>query len=52
MPITDQMGGLPSMAREFGVSETQAASGAAALVPAILGGFKIFYRKFRSRQAP
>jgi hypothetical protein len=28
------------MARELGVSETQAASGAAALVPAILGGFK------------
>jgi hypothetical protein len=34
------MGGLQSMARELGVSETQAASGAAALVPAILGGFK------------
>jgi hypothetical protein len=43
MQITDilaQMGGLESMARELGVSETQAASGAAALVPAILGGFK------------
>jgi hypothetical protein len=43
MQITDilaQMGGLQSMARELGVSETQAASGAAALVPAILGGFK------------
>ncbi len=43
MQITDilaQMGGLKSMARELGVSETQAASGAAALVPAILGGFK------------
>jgi hypothetical protein len=100
MQITDilaQMGGLQSMAREFGVSEFQAASGAAAIVPAILGGFKkqtqsqpsglegfggllgqlgggllddmlapqptnvsrgndvlgqIFYRKFRSRQAP
>ena len=43
MELTDligQMGGLPSMARELGVSETQAASGAAALLPAILGGFK------------
>ena len=43
MQITDilaQMGGLQSMARELGVSETQAASGAAALLPAILGGFK------------
>lgn len=43
MQITDvlaQMGGLQSMARELGVSEDQAASGAEALVPAILGGFK------------
>jgi hypothetical protein len=43
MQITDvlaQMGGLSSMARELGVSESQAASGAAALLPAILGGFK------------
>lgn len=43
MEITDilaQMGGLQSMARELGVSEAQAASGAEALVPAILGGFK------------
>ena len=43
MQITDilaQMGGLQSMARELGVSESQAASGAAALLPAILGGFK------------
>ncbi len=43
MQLTDilgQMGGLQSMARELGVSETQAASGAAALIPAILGGFK------------
>jgi hypothetical protein len=41
MPFTDmlaQMGGLQSMARELGVSDAQAASGAAALVPAILGG--------------
>jgi hypothetical protein len=43
MQITDilaQMGGLQSMARELGVSENQAASGADALIPAILGGFK------------
>ena len=43
MQITDilaQMGGVQSMARELGVSETEVASGAAALVPAILGGFK------------
>lgn len=43
MQITDilaQMGGLQSMARELGVSEAEAASGAEALVPAILGGFK------------
>ncbi|MCL4799014.1 MAG: DUF937 domain-containing protein [Burkholderiales bacterium] len=43
MQITDilaQAGGLRSMARELGVSETQAASGAEALIPAILGGLK------------
>jgi hypothetical protein len=43
MQITDilaQMGGLKSIAGELGLNETQAASGAAALVPAILGGFK------------
>ncbi|MEZ4587185.1 MAG: DUF937 domain-containing protein [Gemmatimonadales bacterium] len=43
MELTDviaQMGGLKSMASELGVSESQAASGAAALLPAILGGFK------------
>jgi len=38
--ILAQMGGLPSMARELGISESQAAQGAAALLPAILGGFK------------
>ena len=38
--ILAQTGGLQSMARELGVSESQAASGAAALLPAILGGFK------------
>ena len=43
MQITDilaQMGGFQSIAKELGVSESQAASGAAALLPAILGGFK------------
>jgi hypothetical protein len=35
-----QMGGLQSVARDVGVSETQAASGLEALVPMILGGFK------------
>ena len=43
MQITDilaQMGGLQSIAKELGVNESQAASGAEALIPAILGGFK------------
>jgi hypothetical protein len=43
MQITDvlaQLGGLQSIAKELGVSEAQAATGAAALAPAILGGFK------------
>lgn len=43
MQLTDilaQMGGLQSMARELGVSESQATAGAAALIPALLGGFK------------
>ena len=43
MKITDilaQMGGLQSMAQELGISETQAASDASALIPAILGGVK------------
>src|SRR4030095_15523755 len=41
MQITDilnQTGGLQSIARELGISESEAASGAAALAPAILGG--------------
>jgi hypothetical protein len=38
--ILQQMGGLQSIARELGVSENQAASGAEALIPAILGGLK------------
>lgn len=43
MQITDilaQMGGLKSMANELGVSESEARTGAAALIPAILGGMK------------
>ena len=43
MQITDllaQVGGLESMARELNVPESQVASGAEALLPAILGGFK------------
>jgi hypothetical protein len=43
MDITDvlaRMGGLQSVARELGVSESQVAQGADALLPAILGGFK------------
>jgi hypothetical protein len=38
--ILNQIGGIQSVARELGVSESQAATGAAALLPAILGGFK------------
>src|SRR5512141_3193475 len=43
MQITDilsQVGGLQSIARELGVSESHVATGAAALAPAILGGLK------------
>jgi hypothetical protein len=40
MRILEQMGGVQSMARELGISEGQAQSGAAALLPAVLGGFK------------
>jgi hypothetical protein len=43
MQLTDilaQTGGLQSIARELGLSESQAASGAAALLPAVVGGFK------------
>ena len=43
MQVTDiltETGGLQSIARELGISEGQAASGAAALAPAVLGGFK------------
>lgn len=43
MQITDilaQMGGLQSVARDLGVSQDEVATGAEALLPAILGGFK------------
>src|SRR5688572_8791304 len=43
MQITDilaQAGGLQSIARELGMSESQATRGAEALAPAILGGFR------------
>lgn len=38
--ILARSGGLQSMARELGINEEQAATGAEALLPAILGGFK------------
>ncbi|ARN18616.1 DUF937 domain-containing protein [Piscinibacter gummiphilus] len=43
MQITDilaQMGGLQSVANDLGASESEVATGAEALLPAILGGFK------------
>ena len=40
LDILSQLGALQSIARELGVDEKQAASGAEALLPAILGGFK------------
>lgn len=43
MQITDileQAGGFQAMARELGISEADAARGAEALAPAVLGGFK------------
>ena len=38
--LLNGLGGMQSMARELGVSEEQVRSGAEALMPAILGGFK------------
>ena len=35
-----QLGGLSAIAKELGISESQATAGAGALLPAILGGFK------------
>jgi hypothetical protein len=40
MDILNQLGGLQSVARELGVDESQVTAGAAALLPAVLGGFK------------
>ena len=40
MDILAQMGGLKSIAREVGASEDEVETGAAALIPAILGGLK------------
>ena len=43
MQINDliaQAGGFSSIARELGISEQQAATGASALLPAIMGGFR------------
>ena len=40
MEMLGQAGGIESIARELGVGREQASSGAAALLPAILGGFK------------
>ncbi len=43
MQLTDilaQMGGLQSVANDLGVSQSDVATGAEALLPAILGGFK------------
>jgi hypothetical protein len=43
MPITDilaQAGGIQAVAQQLGISEAEATTGAAALLPAILGGFK------------
>ena len=38
--ILASTGGFGSIAKELGISESQVASGAQALLPAILGGFK------------
>lgn len=40
MDMIDQAGGVRAMAQQLGISEAQASAGAAALLPAILGGFK------------
>ena len=40
MDILGEMGGIQSVARELGISESQAAAGAAALLPPLMGGFK------------
>ena len=40
MEILNQLGGLQSVAKELGVDESQVTAGAAALMPALLGGLK------------
>ncbi|WP_108809773.1 DUF937 domain-containing protein [Sphingorhabdus sp. Alg231-15] len=40
LEILQQSGGIETMARELGVNESVAQAGAAALLPAVLGGFK------------
>lgn len=40
MDMLQQSGGVGTMAKELGISESVAEAGAAALLPAILGGFK------------
>jgi len=40
LDILGEIGAIQSVARELGISEPQAVSGAAALLPALLGGFK------------
>ncbi len=38
--LLNQLGGASSVARQLGISESEATNGAAALLPAIMGGFK------------
>lgn len=38
--LLGRIGGVSAIARELGISESQAAAGANALLPAVLGGFK------------
>ncbi|MEO9468930.1 DUF937 domain-containing protein [Parasphingorhabdus sp.] len=40
MDVLQQSGGIGTMAKELGINESVAQAGAAALLPAILGGFK------------
>lgn len=40
MEILEKTGGLQSISRELGLNDSEAQQGAAALLPAILGGFK------------
>lgn len=40
MDVLQQSGGIATMAKELGINENVAQAGAAALLPAVLGGFK------------